>query len=153
MTTMKTLWTGLKLLPVITLGALLTGCSTYDRQWRAVVKEPVPADSPAGAWEGQWISDVNGHNGRLRCIITPLSEGKYNANYQAKYRKVFTFSYTVPLEMRRAGDSWKFNGEADLGKMAGGVYTYEGAVSSNHFFSTYDSKYDHGKFEMSRPEL
>jgi hypothetical protein len=36
--------------------------------------------------------------------------------------------------------------------MAGGVYTYEGSASATNFTSTYNSKYDHGVFQMRRPE-
>lgn len=115
------------------------------------MKQPLPANSLAGPWEGRWISDVNGHHGRLRCLISPDGEGKYDALFQAKYERVLTFSYTVPLETRRGGASWLFHGEADLGKLAGGVYTYEGAATATNFFSTYDNRYDHGKFEMTRP--
>ena len=42
---------------------------------------------------------------------------------------------------------------ADLGKMAGAVYHYEGNPNSSDFESTYHSDYDHGTFNMTRPEL
>ena len=51
-----------------------------------------------------------------------------------------------------ADDSaWEVNGEADLGKLAGGTYYYEGRITPTHFPSTYRSKYDHGSFELRRP--
>ena len=131
---------------------LQVGCSSFSKQWRASTHAPIPAATLEGPWEGKWISDVNGHNGRLRCIVTHSSDNRYDALFQAKYEHILTFSYTVPIEVRRDGNSWVFDGEADLGKMAGGVYTYQGAVTSSNFFSTYDNKYDHGKFQLKRPE-
>ena len=143
------------LIPVIAAGigvVLLTGCSSYNRKWRAALAQPIPTDSIAGPWEGHWISDVNGHKGRLRCIIIPGGDGLYDAQYHAKYRRILSFGYTVPLRAEETENrTWKFSGEADLGKLAGGVYTYEGSATPSQFFSTYHSKYDHGKFELSRP--
>lgn len=94
---------------------------------------------------------MNAHTGRLRCLVTRLEEGKYQARYHATYRKVLTFSYTVALDATRTEDGFKFSGDADLG-WAGGVYHYEGMANSTNFYSTYQSKYDHGLFQMRRPE-
>jgi hypothetical protein len=137
---------------VIAAAALLSlcGCSSFSRQWSAAIKQPAPADL-SGPWEGVWISDANGHNDKLRCIITRESANRYDAAFHATYKRVFHFNYTVPLEVEARGNSFLFSGEADLGKLAGGVYTYNGAATPTNFFSTYDSKYDHGKFEMHRP--
>ena len=131
---------------------LLAGCSSFNREWKSVLNQPIPAQGLAGPWEGHWVSDSNAHNDRLRCVITEESPNKYNANFHANYKKVFHFSYSVPLEVRQNGETYEFSGEADLGKMAGGVYTYAGHATGTNFFSTYNSKYDHGKFEMSRPQ-
>ena len=136
----------------IALLLMLTGCSRFSREWREARKQPAPANDITGAWEGKWISDVNGHNGRLRCVMTRKSDSEYDAHFQAKYRKILSFGYTVPMHVTRQGESFKFDGEADLGKLAGGTYSYSGAASPTNFFSTYDSKYDHGKFEMGRPK-
>lgn len=138
---------------VVTLGIalLLCGCSSFNRDWSSAVKQPIPANNLSGPWEGRWISDVNGHNDKLRCLITEKSSNAYEANFHATYKSVFHFGYTVPLQVQQKGSNFVFSGEADLGKMAGGVYTYQGAATATNFFSTYDSKYDHGKFEMHRP--
>jgi len=45
-----------------------------------------------------------------------------------------------------------FDGEADLGWMAGGVYKYDGHANSTDYFCTYHSSYDNGSFTMKRPE-
>jgi hypothetical protein len=128
----------------------LTGCSSFNRQWREAAQTSSIAQGLIGAWEGRWISDVNGHKGDLRCIITQTAADKYDAHFRAKYKKILSFEYTVPLTVTQDGESFRFEGSADLGKLAGGVYTYKGAASAGTFFSTYDSKYDHGKFDMKR---
>ena len=94
---------------------------------------------------------INAHTGRLRCLVTKLEDGKYQARYHAKYRKILGFGYTAVLDTTQADGSFKFTGEADLG-WAGGVYHYEGKANATNFYSTYQSKYDHGIFQMSRPE-
>ena len=125
-----------------------TGCSSFHRDWRKAAKtKPVGIE---GRWEGTWTSDASGHKDKLRCLLTPISEGSYEARFHAKYRKVLSFGYTATFTGRQPNDVFYFSGDADLGRLAGGVYTYEGRVSPAKFFSTYNSKYDHGTFQMTR---
>lgn len=131
--------------------AATTGCSSFERSWRAAASIPSSAHSLAGRWEGSWRSDVNGHQGRLRCLITPQTGDVFEARFHATYLKVLRFGYTVPLTARFTNDAWHFHGEADLGKMAGGVFHYAGTATSQRFHSTYRSRSDHGTFEMQRP--
>lgn len=128
----------------------LAGCSSFNKEWRQAAESTLGSGELAGAWEGRWISDVNGHHGNLRCIMTQTATNRYDARFRAKYKKILSFEYTVPLRVAQDGSSYRFEGSADLGKLAGGLYTYQGAASAGTFFSTYDSKSDHGKFDMRR---
>src|SRR5688572_19986235 len=122
------------------------GCSSFNRDWKRAAASTMPTNDVAGRWEGSWLSDANGHNGRLRCLMTKVDERTYNARFHAKYKKILGFSYTVPLSVHRDRTGYSFKGQADLGKLAGGVYEYRGFASGTNFFSTYTSKYDHGSF-------
>jgi hypothetical protein len=132
-----------------------TGCSSFERDWRIAGQIAFSTNATmAGRWEGIWRSEVNGHNDQLRCVLTPLTNGVHSARFHARYKKGifrFGFSYSVPLEVRRADDAFQFEGESDLGWLAGGVYRYEGSATTTNFFSTYRSKYDHGTLRMDRP--
>ena len=130
---------------------LLCGCSTFNRDWRKLADSNHSTSTLEGRWDGRWISNENGHNGRLRAIVSEQDDGGYEARYRATYAKIFRFEYTADLVATESDGRFEFNGSADLGKMAGGLYEYEGHAVSNQFFSTYDSKYDHGTFEMTRP--
>jgi hypothetical protein len=134
------------------LALLLCGCSVFNRDWKRASAQGIQPNSAEGPWEGRWISETNGHSGNLRCLMTRVSDSEYRARFRATYANVLHFSYTVPLEMHSHFDGWEFNGEANLGKLAGGIYYYEGRVSPTNLFSTYRSKYDHGTFELQRPE-
>jgi hypothetical protein len=137
----------------LTLLALgLCGCSSFNRDWRSAETLPTSPHSIEGRWEGRWDSEANGHNGKLRCLMTRISDSEYRARFRATYARVLKFSYTAELRMQPHHEGWEFNGEADLGKLAGGVYYYEGRISSSNMFSTYRSKYDQGTFELQRPE-
>lgn len=139
--------------PLIALPLLLTcGCSTFNRDWKNAAQQPTPPNSVEGRWEGKWVSEVNGHNGKLRCLISREGDARCAARFHATYKTIFRFSYEVMLDIQPHYGGWEFNGEENLGKLAGGVYFYEGRASSTNFFSTYRSKYDHGIFEMRRPE-
>ncbi len=132
---------------------LCTGCSTFEKAWEEASKASTTgegwAGGLAGRWQGTWLSEVNGHEGVLRCILSPEPNGQYLARYHATYGGAFTFSYEVLMAVEREADTWKFRGSADLGWLAGGVYTYVGQVKAAELFSTYASKSDQGTFRMT----
>lgn len=128
------------------------GCSTFNRDWKEAAQQPTPSDSIEGRWEGEWLSEVNGHSGKLRCLLLRAGDERCAARFRATYGKVFRFSYTVPLTVQPHYGGWEFNGQENLGRLAGGVYYYEGRASPTNFFSTYRSKYDHGIFGLRRLE-
>ncbi len=128
-----------------------TGCSSFGRAWRQAGELPTPADSPAGRWEGRWVSEATGHHGRLRAVLTPEAPDIYRTHFRARYAGFLTFGYTVRLHTTRENGTFQFQGEADLGKFAGGRYTYRGYATRTNLFSTYRSQRDHGRFELRRP--
>jgi hypothetical protein len=134
------------------LMASATGCSSFNSQWKnAPASIPSSARDITGKWEGTWKSDANAHSDKLRCLITQESENVYEAYFHAKYKKIFSFSYKMRMETKPGTDPVQFEGAADLGKLAGGRYTYSGSASSTRFDCSYSSKYDHGTFQMARP--
>lgn len=126
------------------------GCSTFNHDWKKAGKQPQPPGM-LGRWQGVWVSDVSHHTDELRCVVTQKDDGTYRARFHAKYHKVMTFGYTVPLKIEPAANGFQFSGEANLGWLAGGLYHYDGHADITNFFSTYSCKYDHGTFKMSRP--
>ena len=139
-----------RILAPLILALLVCGCSSFNREWRRAGQKPVVQDSLEGRWEGRWLSDANGHNGKLRCIISHQTNDTYAARFRASYLWVLRFSYIVPLTVESQQDGWRFQGEADLGAAAGGVYHYDGSATQMNFHSTYRSSADHGVFEMNR---
>jgi len=131
---------------------LTSACSSFHRDWKAAAARPAPAGSIEGAWDGTWLSDHNQHTGRLRAIITRLDGDRYHARFHATYMKILTFGQAVDLKVRREGTNFTFSGSADLGKIYGGVYEYQGNASPEAFFSTYKCSIDHGTFRMKRPD-
>jgi hypothetical protein len=126
-------------------------CSSFNRDWKQAVAHPTAAPGMAGPWEGSWRSDVNGHHGRLRCLMREESPELYQAWFHANFFKIFSYSYTVTLHVQAAHGVARFEGEANLGNLAGGVYTYDGQASSTLLSANYHSRTDHGMFELQRP--
>ena len=139
-----------------------TGC-TFDRQWRNLARAQAVAGAPAtqasdpmaGRWEGKWVSERTGHRGRLRAIITPVNATTYRVRYDATYMAVLRFGYGMDLTTSRAaeGATTTFEGQEDLGALAGGMYRYKGTADGTKFHSTYESGNDNGYFEMARPKV
>ncbi len=128
------------------------GCSTFERDWKRAAAVSVPVGGIEGRWEGTWLSDYNSHTDELRCLITRGTNGVHQARFHAKYQKVFSFEYAVDLRVVSSGGTHQFTGGADLGWLAGGLYSYAGEATLTNFFSTYRCKYDHGTFRMTRPK-
>jgi hypothetical protein len=142
---------GLKLyaaLLSLVLACACAGCSSFNRTWNAASAPSLSGSLPS-RWQGHWISDVNGHRGRLRCIFTEMDGATCKARFAATYWKIFRAHYSVRFNGEWRDGVWHFNGTENLGALAGGVYHYEGSVSPTNFFSTYRCKYDHGTFELS----
>lgn len=136
---------------LVALASLAAGCSSFHREWTQAATLPVPPGDITGRWTGTWQNTNNSHADRLRGILTRVRPGVYRAHFHARYRKILTFAYAVPLEEAgRTGDRIEFTGKANLGMLAGGVYTYAGWASPTNFFSTYHSKYDVGTFTLHR---
>lgn len=140
----------LLLVGILMLG---TGCSGLHRAWKQELSTNASYTKSEieGAWEGEWISDSNGHHGRLRCLVSENEDGTYTTWYHAKYKKILSFAYSVDVETGLLPDGYSFKGKADLGKLAGGMYEYEGKVSDGYFDANYKSKFDYGTFKMNRP--
>ena len=129
------------------------GCSTFNDEWRQAAKQSTPTSDIIGRWEGRWLSHANGHNEKMRCLITQVDTNHYDARFHAAYKKWITiyFGYTVRLETKPGTNGVAFHGQENLGPLAGGVYTYDGHANGTNFFSTYKSKHDNGIFQLQRP--
>lgn len=134
-------------LVLLCLGA---GCS-FNRDWRRMAAHPVRTNDVSGRWIGLWRSDRNGHNGQLRCILTPHSTNAYMARFRARFWKVFAASYAVPLTLTKTNNHYTFQGQANLGALGGGIYTYDGTITPFAMESIYNSKRDYGTFVLRRP--
>lgn len=141
-----------KILASVLLLLSMSGCASYEREWRhARVQAPAKPGSVTGPWEGTWLSDVNGHTGRLRCLVKQKNQDEYEFHFKATYWKLFRYSYLVTLPAHRHATGYTFSGDEDLGYLAGGVYHYDGTIIGTNFNATYNCKFDHGTFTLSRP--
>jgi len=79
-----------------------------------------------------------------------MLDSQLKAHFHARFWKIFSFNYSVPLQVYNSGGGFTFEGAADLGKLAGGTYHYSGGVVGTNWQSTYRSQGDHGDFSMNR---
>lgn len=139
------------LLSVGWMTSAASGClCTFERDWRAAQNRSIPADNLAGLWEGTWESHHNGHNGKLRAIITRCGNGQYHARYHATFAVVVPYSYNTTHTATDHGAVTYFSGEQNLGCLAGGLYRYNGQADGMTFVANYRADKDHGVFRMRR---
>jgi hypothetical protein len=74
------------------------------------------------------------------------------AHFRARFWKIFAAGYSVPLTLTGTNGQYVFEGQADLGALGGGAYTYNGTVTPLAMESTYNCKRDHGTFVLRRPQ-
>jgi len=134
---------------------LALGCSgafaaSFKSDWNEAIKAPSATNSFAGAWEGQWKSKAHHCSGPLRCVITDLGNGSYQARFHAQFHW-FHFTYTAKLVAEKSDSGTVLKGEADLGWM-GGKYKYSGQVTPTTYNSSYASKVENGTLELARPQ-
>jgi limonene-1,2-epoxide hydrolase len=123
------------------LAALFNDRADFQRRWN----DP---STPEERWQGEWVSETNGHRGVLKCLLTKTESGEYQATFYAVYARLLSVAYSVPLHGRRDAGKLKLEGQADLGQLAGGIYHYKGEADETAFNCTYRCKYDHGTFQL-----
>lgn len=126
------------------LAALFNDRADFQRRWRG---------EPQNRWQGQWVSQANGHRGELKCLLTKAGPDQYQATFYAVFAKFLSVAYTVPLHGRRDGAKLRLEGQADLGKLAGGIYHYDGEMDDASFLCAYRCAYDHGMFQLAPVRL
>jgi hypothetical protein len=131
------------------LAAVFNDRSRFKRRWNSYKAAP-GASEIEGRWQGEWISEVNGHRGELRGIFSKTSDTQYNASFCAVFAKVLKVAYTAPLHGKRVGGTVELEGQTDIGRLAGGIYHYKGQATASDFHCTYRCSYDHGTFTMKR---
>jgi hypothetical protein len=129
---------------------LAAGCSQFEKNWKQAGQQDFPESQMAGRWMGTWTSETDGHSGELRCLISDLDGGAFNAAFRSTYGNVFKFDHTVTLYAVNLRGMWTFEGSENLGLFAGGMYEYKGKAGANKCFATYKSRNDEGSFEMHR---
>ena len=135
----------------------LSSCGTAFRKAWGLAEASVGVE---GKWEGVWLSAVNGHTGTLKCVVTPVSNGKvsksgskaqaYSFFYHATWKKILSGSYKALHHVEKKGESFVFKGDHLMPAWAGGQYHYEGTVKGDEFKACYQCAMDRGTFTMKR---
>lgn len=143
----------MKSLLLLSLTALLlSSCSSgFRRDWKAALQKG-PSTGVAGAWEGSWKSEVNGHHGRLRCVVGPAknAEGDHCFHYHATWAGILSGAYAADHRVVAGKKESTFTGQHDMPQWAGGRYTYSGTVKGDDFSACYQCAKDKGTFQMRR---
>lgn len=138
---------------LVLLACCSSGCSAvsgFHRDWRSPACCATDGSDLAGCWQGCWKSHTTGHQGKLQAIITRHDEHRYCARFHGTFVKVLPFEYSMSFTAAEAGEAQQFQGQKDLGRLAGGVYRFEGQATECDFVAHYTSCEDRGVFIMRR---
>jgi hypothetical protein len=132
------------------LAPLTANCRDFHERWRNAPAPGEPQD-PSGRWEGEWISSATGHRGPLRAVVLITSPARLQASFHAGYSRVFRACYAADLHTSMDPQGLlRLSGRSDLGRLAGGVYEYDGEISASLFVCRYRSRMDEGEFRLAR---
>jgi hypothetical protein len=142
-------------LPALAFLFLLPSCSgpSFHRAWKAAAAS-APADPVSGRWEGTWQSRVNGHHGRLQCVVTPPDQpgGPHLFHYRATWMRFLSGSYRAAHSLTPSGkNTWSLSGSHALPAWAGGLYQYQGSLAPDSFSASYECEIDRGTYTLKRP--
>lgn len=139
------IWLGLHLLMVC-----FAGCA-FERQWQSARQFNSLEYELAGCWEGTWQSQVNHRQGSIRAIITRQGQNCYHAHFRTSCVSVIPVEFEMPLYVSDEGAVYSFEGEQDLGRLAGGVFVCSGRASGCELSAEYLSdRGDSGRLTLTR---
>lgn len=127
---------------------LTANCRDFGERWAQSSSDG--SQGVGGCWEGEWISAVSGHRGRLRSVVDPLDPGRWRMYFRGEYAKVFRACYATDFTVTQQDGRWTFSGSSNLGALAGGEYAYSGYATREEMICTYRSAKDHGEFRLKR---
>ena len=88
---------------------LVTGCTSFEKDWRQARQQPTPDADIGGAWTGTWQNTNNAHGGALRAVVTPSGADSYAARFHATWGS-HRGSFRTELKGVREGDDFVFEG-------------------------------------------
>lgn len=137
----------------LAFAALLSSCAgpRFNKQWEAALAKPSETSGTiTGPWEGSWLSEKNGHTGKLRAIVNETGEDTYHFLYWATWGPGIRGTFQIDCEGEETNGVTQVRGEKKLGPF--GTYNHEAEITPSEFEATFSSKKENlGTFEMSRP--
>ena len=107
---------------------------------------PVPAKEGEAAPK----SNLPAIHFQMTCKVKPLSEGKYEAEFEGNAGRPYKFVIKMPG--RTVGAVAMFSGTVDLGEKDGGVYDWIGRATDKEFVGFFTSQGYTGSFRLARPQ-
>lgn len=136
------------LLSLVVVMTLASCNGAFHKEWKAALTRPVKPGNIAGAWEGTWRSEFNGHTGRLRCVVPEGTKSKPEFHYHATWAKVFSGSMKAVHHLRQQPNGVSFRAQHNLGTY--GDFIADGTITDQKFSARYQAAGDQGMFEMQR---
>ena len=125
--------------------------SCFSPKFNAEWKKAESSGERGRKWVGRWESQ-KGVGGRLRAVTKTPASGGLNVYFEAGWHG-FTTAYPVELRADAQNGSFRVFGEHHLKSfVGGGLYKYDGSLSSDAFSVRYSSSYDSGTFTLAPAE-
>ena len=132
------------------LGVATSGCRSFEKDWAAAARVPIPAgDSLGGRWTGTWQNTNNAHGGELRAIVPPSESTRRTVRFFATWGR-HSGSFTSPLAVTSNGDTATFVGRR---RILGFRITTRGEAKNDRFNATYQSAFDNGTLFLPKVSL
>ena len=107
------------------------------------------AQDLSGNWSGQWLSDANGHRGRICATFEQVSPNVVRANFRGTFAKVIPFRYSTNLCVgSQSRGLTVLSGAKRL--PLGGEFRYYVEMTDSNFNGSFASRRNRGTFLMAK---
>lgn len=119
-------------------------------EWNPSEAQEIHSESPQGTWKGQWVSQSTGHRGPMRVVISPTSNGTYQARFTGRFAAVIPFAYRAELIPQTTPDGRLIlTSSKKLGPILGS-YQMQTQVSGGILSGDFQAAGDRGSIQMQR---
>ena len=135
---------------LLSLICVMPSCNgAFRQEWKSALVASQAPGSTEGAWEGRWLSESNGHTGRLRAVVGPLVGSTRPVHYHATWGRILSGSFRAKHLTHGKEGITTFIVDEPLGRY--GQFKAEGMITGDVFKAKYSAVGDRGTFDLRRP--
>ena len=114
------------------------------------VSGTIQAQDLSGNWQGCWISQNNGHRGRMNATLCQNSCGQIEAKFRGTFFRVLPFRYRAKLDIiHQEPGMTVLSGSKKLGPIMG-EFQYDAVITDGQFNGSFSAGRTYGNWTLHK---